>query len=196
MAIKKVMANLARDSTECKKTHGEYYEGTLRAPHEEGNYTAEILAYDDSGNISVANYEMVVSNWVIPKTKWKPTDRFNFVDYNRIKNNLACLHTIASRLYKPFNIADMGHDITDYLAYWDVDIFNLFEKNLDTINKNVMSQDFGQSQTFYPNGIFIQWDELNRIEGATLSIKTLLDIQESGKSKLSFRLGAFKEVKT
>ncbi len=201
MAIERVTASIARASTDLNNTQGDYYSGSLTAPRQSGNYGVEIVAYDDSGSVTTANsantvgLNIAVSKWSEPKVNWTPTDRFNFVDYNRIKNNLECLHELAESLYKQFAIGDMGEDITTYSAYWDVDIFNLFERNLETINKNVLVQNFGQSQTFYPNGVFIQWDELNRIESAILALKETLDSQQAGKRRLSFRLGTFKEVK-
>ena len=30
--------------------------------------------------------------WINPKTDWTKNDRFNYSDYNRIKNNLNYLH--------------------------------------------------------------------------------------------------------
>ena len=71
--------------------------------------------------------------WINPKTDWTKNDRFNYSDYNRIKNNLNYLHEKTEQLVKPVDIGDMGEDITSYLIYWDVNVFNLFEKNLDAI---------------------------------------------------------------
>ena len=133
--------------------------------------------------------------WVEPKTSWKSTDRFNISDYNRIKNNLSYLHELAVSLWKPFNISNMGEDLTDYAVYFDVDIFNYFESNLETINQNILTQDFGISQRFYDNAPFIKWDELNRIENTMLSMYELLQRQKLSIRKIPFRLGAFKEVR-
>lgn len=201
MAVKKVIANLAKKSTELKKTQNDYYTGKLAAPNEHGYYSAEIEAHDDAGNVATANATtsevllLEVTKWREPNVNWLPTDRFNYVDYNRIKNNLEYLHEKAVELYSQFSIKDMGEEIKVYSTYWDVDIFNLFEQNLETINKMILTQDFGEYQTFYPNGAFITYDELNRIENAILSIKLLLDGQRVGKKRLAFRLGTFKEVK-
>lgn len=195
MAITKVTAELSNDITQLQNTSGNDYFGNLTAPRESGSHDVKVKAYDDAGNIATRETGIEVTKWKMPKVDWKPTDRFNFVDYNRIKNNLEYLHERAVRLYKQFSIADMGEDILVYTAYWDVDVFNLFEKNLETINKNSYIQDFGASQTFYPNGAFIKYDELNRIENAILSMKTILDNQSAGLRKIPFRLGAFKEVR-
>lgn len=135
--------------------------------------------------------------WIQPKTDWSPSaeERFNIEDYNRIKNNLNYLHEKAMELYGEFSIQDMGSDIEIYTAFWNPDDFNTFEKNLDTINKNTFTRNIGSAQTFYPNGIFIKWDELNRIESAMVRIRNTLIAQKESKNRLSFRLGAFRKIK-
>lgn len=140
-------------------------------------------------------YVMAITvEWIEPKTDWSTSDRFNIVDYNRIKNNLTYLHEYANELYVPFDTEDMGEDAT-YPIFWDVDKFNAFERNLDEINKKIYTQDFGAPQTFYPNGVFIQADELNRIESAMLSMKDVLDRQKSGVRRLPFRLGQYRLIR-
>lgn len=133
--------------------------------------------------------------WITPKTDWQSTDRFNYTDYNRIKNNISFLHSKSQQLWRPFSITEMGEDITSYAAYWDVDKFNAFEENIEKINGNILTKDYGYSKVFFENGPFIRYDELNRIELATLSMYEILKRQESGLNRMSFRLGAFKEVR-
>lgn len=136
----------------------------------------------------------ITVEWTEPKTDWSTSDRFNIGDYNRIKNNLTYLNEYANELYVPFDTEDMGEDAT-YPIFWDVDKFNAFERNLDEINRRIYTQDFGVSQTFYPNGVFIQADELNRIESAMLSMKNILDRQKAGVRRLLFRLGQYKTIR-
>ncbi|MCU6748054.1 hypothetical protein OCV51_10390 [Faecalicatena acetigenes] len=134
--------------------------------------------------------------WKEPKIDWnKNGDRFNIEDYNRIKNNLEYLHEKAVELYKQFDVQNMGEDYTSYKQYFYADQFNLFEKNLEIINNNVLPQDIGDSQMFYPNGKFIDYEELNRIENAMLSIKKIFENQEIGLRKIPFRLGAFRDIR-
>lgn len=194
MAVEKVTAGIAEETTQLQNTEDDIYSGSLEAPAEGGEYSLEVTAYDDSGNVSVISSEIEVSIWHTPKTDWKSTDRFNFVDYNRIKNNLLWLHEKVSELYSPFEIEDMGMDITDYLSYWKVQYFNAWEKNLDIINNHMFTKDYGTAQRFFENGPFIQWTELNRIESAILNMRDILERQEAGIRRLSFRFGAFKEV--
>lgn len=130
-----------------------------------------------------------------PKTDWTEKSRFNIEDYNRIKNNLEWLYQKAVYLNRPFEIEDMGEDIEDYLSYWKVSSFNAFEDNIEIINNNIHTKDYGITQRFYENGAFIKWTELNRIESATLSMKNILDNHEKGLRKIPFVLGRFKEIR-
>lgn len=132
--------------------------------------------------------------WIQPKTNWAVGDRFNISDYNRIKGNLNFLHERAEELYPDFDIINMGADKV-YADYPYAREINNFEKNLETINDNVFTQNLGATATFYSNGAFIQWDELNRIESGILSIYEMLNRQEAGLSVLSFRLGGMKGVR-
>lgn len=195
MAIEQVTTELAKNLVNLEEDADGLYSGEVTAPEESGIYTARVNAYDEAGNVSVATSEIEVTIWKPPKTNWTINDRFNYVDYNRIKNNIQWLYEKAVELYKQFNIADMGDDISSYEAYWPVKYFNAWEQNLETINQNVFIQNYGTKKTFYENGVFIQWDELNRIEGATLRMKELLERQEAGLKRLPLRLGTFKEVR-
>lgn len=195
MAVTKVIANLSGDSTDLNNEGENTYSGNLTAPREAGNHQVDITARDDAGNIAIANDDIYVSKWSAPRINWKQTDRFNYIDYNRIKNNLEYLHEKAVELYKHFDVQDMGDDYISYEQYFYADQFNLFERNLEIINSNAFIQNFGESQTFYSNGVFIDYNELNRIENAILSIKTILDNQEAGLRRLPFRLGIFREVR-
>lgn len=134
-------------------------------------------------------------SWIEPKTDWTSQDTFNFSDYNRIKNNIAYLRERAVKLVKPFEIQDMGDDMTSYAELFDASKFNNIEQNLETINNNAYLKDYGTKQTFYDNGVFIAYAELNRIESATLDIYNMLGRQEIGLRRLAFRLGAGREVR-
>lgn len=134
-------------------------------------------------------------SWIEPKTDWTSQDTFNFSDYNRIKNNIAYLRERAVKLVKPFEIQDMGDDMTSYAELFDASKFNTIEQNLETINNNAYLKDYGTKQTFYDNGAFIAYAELNRIESATLDIYNMLGRQEIGLRRLAFRLGAGREVR-
>jgi hypothetical protein len=131
--------------------------------------------------------------WIEPKTNWTVSDRFNITDYNRIKGNLEHLKDKAESLYMSFDMQDMGAEkiYSDYIYASEI---NKFEENLEKINQNIFTQDFGDSQTFVSNGVFITYDELNRVESATLNMYNLLDRQKAGLIRLSFRFGNMKGV--
>lgn len=139
-----------------------------------------------------------IVTWEQPKTDWKRTDKFNFTDYNRIKNNLLILSEMITIIKKDIKIEDMGDDIEDYTEYWNVSVFNKFEKNLEKITKEIekiYEKDYGKSQTFFANGVFIKFDELNRIESATLDIYEKIIYYQKGLRKIPFVLGRFREVR-
>lgn len=194
VAITKVEVDFLDEKKELVES-GDVYTGNLTAPLKAGRYDVNVSVYDDAGNVTIKKSSLDVTLWREPKTDWKPTDRFNFVDYNRIKNNLLYLHQFANSLWVEFKIKDMGKDILEYTSYWDVDIFNAFEDNLEKINQHIFTQDFGITQHFYENAPFIKWDELNRIESAFISIKDLLERHKASLRRLPFRLGNFKGVR-
>lgn len=131
-----------------------------------------------------------VMAWSTPKTDWTASDSFNIGDYNRIKNNLKYLHDESELIYGAYGITDMGSDISGYTGFWDVAKFNAFENNLQTINEHMIDSPIGQKMTFYPNGVFIGYAELNRIENATLTLKATIDGWYEAMATLPFRLGA------
>lgn len=198
--IEKVEASFASQTKQLNELK-ERYEGDFTAPKASGVYETEIRAYDDAGNITLANSQntpgmlVEVSKWHTPKTNWGINDRFNNPDYNRIKGNLEYLHERASKLYTEFQIQDMGTDKDSYKNYYYAYEFNKFESNLEIINKHIFTQNIGISQQFYDNGTFINYEELNRIENAILSMNEILDNLEAGLARLSFRLGNWKGVK-
>ena len=144
--------------------------------------------------------------WITPKTDWSAQysdtglfvgDFFNVTDYNRIKNNLLYLRELATQLiygvpeivvgedkHLPNN-ADPDFDNDNFFA----DEFNLIEDALETLDEAIGWVDFGEKQTFYDNGRFIDAEELNRIESASLELYDLLTNSIAGKHRLAFRLG-------
>lgn len=90
----------------------------------------------------------------------------------------------------------MGEDMTDYSSYWTAEVFNAIEANVAYINSRMENKDFGVTKTFFPNGAFITYDELNRIESATLDMKTAIDNIKKGIRHIPFRLGGYKAIRT
>lgn len=134
--------------------------------------------------------------WIAPKTDWEPgpEHRMNAVDYNRIKNNLYVLNNLVNEVYCPLEIQDMGDD-KNFTSWFYAREFNLFEKNLEAINRTVFGENIGETKTFFPNGPFIDYVELNRLEDAMLSFFVRATEQKKILPRLAFRLGGAKGVK-
>lgn len=140
--------------------------------------------------------------WQEPKTNWTSDDALGYKDYNRIKNNLIYLHDQVREEWGYFEIEDMGDDLIapeevginspPERFMYDAMRFNAFEANVDKINQQMLKEDYGFRQTFYYNGAFPKPEEFNRIEGAALRMKQLVDGKKSGKIRLAFRLGDLK----
>ena len=131
-----------------------------------------------------------MATWTTPKTDWTANDRSNITDFNRIKNNLQYLHDESEVIYGEYSISSMGSDISSYAGFWDVSKFNIIEQNLITINTHMNGDDIGQALTFYTNGVFISYGELNRIEGVSARLKSIIDGWREAMATLPFRMGA------
>lgn len=133
--------------------------------------------------------------WRAPRTDWTEKDAFNLIDYKRIRNNLLFLRNKMSDIQEEFSIQDMGNDPTSTKYIWKAQYFNAIEENLEIINQHsLIVKNYGYKQTFYNNGAFIGFSELNRIENATLQMKRIIEGCEAGIRRLPFRLGAPKGI--
>lgn len=134
--------------------------------------------------------------WQTPKTNWKGEvvdgvyigDRFNAVDFNRIKNNLEYLRALAIKMYREFTIVSLGTDRTPG-DYFYADEINQLEQNLVTINTNTLNQAYGDSPIYMDNGNTMDFAELNRLEGATLDLYEKLQNQSEGRRNLTWNFG-------
>jgi len=126
--------------------------------------------------------------WQTPKTTWKEGDFFNIEDYNRIKGNINEIRSQALLLWPDFTFEEMGADKTyeDYGFY--ANEINRFEANLDYICAGTYAFKIGSRQTFYDNQLFIDWQELNRIEEACRLIYSNIQSRYNGRKTLSFTL--------
>lgn len=196
MAVERVLVKLGNNEVDLQNQSGDIYTGGLPAPKEYGLYPLEVKIYDNEGKTVFDSSTIIeVSEWQTPKTDWIPNDRFIYIDYNRIKNNLLYVYQKAVELWGEFDIEDMGPDKKGYKDRISARSINTIERNLDAINQHVLTQDFGFSKTFFSNEPFIDANELNRIESATLQIKKQLDRHEASLSRLPFTLGRFKEIR-
>jgi len=135
--------------------------------------------------------------WSTPKTDWHcgtdlnggyTGDRFNAVDFNRIKNNLAYLRELAVTLYTDFSIHALGADRTP-ADYFYADEINQLEQNFFTINNNTLKRSYGSAPTYVDNGNTPDFNELNRLESAILDLYDRLTNESEGRRKFTWNFG-------
>lgn len=125
-------------------------------------------------------------NWIEPKTDWSG-EAFNAVDYNRIKNNLLFLHEKIDALFPPeLDTPDFGADKT-YSDWYYASEFNAFEDELESLNQRAYNYDIGKKQKFVDLGKFIGYEELNRIENATLKLYQMVVQIEEKSTRTEFK---------
>ncbi len=135
--------------------------------------------------------------WVTPKTDWHYEldsdglyigDRFNAVDFNRIKNNLEYLRGLAIEMYDEFTIHALGTDRTPK-DYFYADEINQLEENLNTINSNSIKGAYGNAPSYTANGNIMDFAELNRLEGAIFDLYDKLSNQNDGRRTFTWNFG-------
>ena len=135
--------------------------------------------------------------WETPKTDWNGYtdangnyvgDRFNAVDFNRIKNNIEHLRGMAARLYKEFPIVSLGEDRTP-ADYFYADEINQLEENFKLINDNTQKRAYGSAPKYVENGYTMTFTELNRLEGAMLDLHSRLTHQAENRRTLVLNFG-------
>ena len=133
--------------------------------------------------------------WIEPKTDWAARkddegkyagDYFNIVDYNRIKNNIEFLGTVARKFWPVFVRAMPDRN---YEEYPYADEINTLADNLEAINAFVGCE-IGQKTVYSDNGAFIGFDDLNRLESACLKLYEAMRNLYTRPMKLPFRLGS------
>lgn len=134
--------------------------------------------------------------WEEPKTDWSGEvvngvyigDRFNAVDFNRIKNNLEYLRELAVKMYEEFTIHSLGSDRTP-VDYFYADEINKLEENLKTINSKSLKRSYGTAPTYVDNGNTMDFKELNRLESAILDLYDRLTNQSEGRRMFKWNFG-------
>ena len=128
--------------------------------------------------------------WQTPKTNWVATDPINASDYNRWIGNLNELQTLCQQMYALVE-TDLGNSKT-FSDYPYADMLNNIEIALANINSASYDFDLGVSASFTDNGYYIDYNEINRIESASLKLYTWLMAQFENIPKLSFTLGLYR----
>lgn len=147
--------------------------------------------------------------WTEPKTDWSVGtsttdyngDRFTYEDFNRIKNNIAYMYTLARQVFDiddeiSRREADPSYYFTLQDGYADrtitsfvyADEINYFENRLDYLNEVCGNIAPGTKKTYYDNSKFIDATELNRLENQCLVIEDFLYKMFTSKRRLAFTL--------
>ena len=131
--------------------------------------------------------------WITPKIDWVATDYINVEDYNRWIGNLNELQTLCQKMYSLVE-TDLGNTqtVSDY-PY--ADMLNAIETALSNINAASYNFDLGVSASFSDNGNYIDYNEINRIESASLRLYNWLNAQFENIPKLSFTLGNYRGLR-
>lgn len=137
-----------------------------------------------------------MATWTTPKTDWYGAtttagysgDYFNYTDYNRIKNNLEYLHELCQLLYNNYNTNHIELDDKTISSWLYADEINALEENLEIMNQNTLNHSLGSSKTYSANGPMIDYEELNRIESASLHLYTYYTNQLKGTRRLTLHL--------
>lgn len=125
-------------------------------------------------------------SWTTPKTDWVATDYFNYTDYNRIKGNLLWLNDKVEEHFLNPETWNLGNN-KNYQSYFYASEFNAFENCLESINNRAYGYDIGMKQQFSDLGVFIDYKELNRIEGACLRLYNMIMQIEGQSRRVAFR---------
>lgn len=129
--------------------------------------------------------------WTEPKTTWRETDFFNIEDYNRIKNNISHVMSVAMQLWPQLHEVPMGPDKTyDDISFY-ADEINAMEQNVEVF-ADVIFRLPGKMKIFYENTPFIDYIELNRLETDVGRYYALVQNRLNSRTKLAFRLGGGK----
>lgn len=84
----------------------------------------------------------------------------------------------------------LAADITNYSTFYTASNWNRIEMALSEISRAAKVFTYAnQQKTFADNGLFIDFNELNRIESATLRIYGVFRNQENNIRHLKFSLG-------
>ena len=134
--------------------------------------------------------------WSTPKTDWNGEtvdgvyigDRFNAVDFNRIKNNLEYLRELAIKMYEEFSIQSLGSDRTPKDFFY-ADEINALEDNLKTINNKSLKRSYGNVPVYVDNGNTMDFKELNRLESAILDLYEKLTNEYEGRRMFTWNFG-------
>lgn len=134
-----------------------------------------------------------MANWQTPKTDWTAETFINISDLQRIVGNIEYIKEMSEMIFNAYDIEEMNKD-KSYNSQWYASDVNKIENNLEKINRMTYNLDIGDKMQFADNGRYIDYNELNRIENASLKLYETMKTQIEILSRLSFRLGSGKPI--
>lgn len=150
--------------------------------------------YVTTDNSQVINF---VPLWREPKVDWSSEydisgnyigDYFNIEDWKRIMCNLIYLKWLQDKMYPDFEWMDLV-GFREHDMFPQADQFNVIEKNIEALINNTFTFRVGKSNIYYANQTFPNYEDLNRIENACLTIYRGLTGQYGGLKRFPRRLG-------
>lgn len=126
-------------------------------------------------------------SWQAPKTDWVASDKILATDLNRITGNLAYLKTLSEQLYE-YEISSLPSTQTRADKPYASKL-NAIETVLEQINLNTYDFNIGDTQTYVANGHPFDYNELNRIESATLKLHNTVQAEIRALPRLAMVLG-------
>lgn len=193
MAVVNVIAEVEGEEYTLSTTDNTSYETEISAPQETTDIS--VTAIDENGNVKTVTEELNVGyEWLPPKTDWVATDYFNYVDYNRIINNIRYLRNLANKLFLGISRADLGEEKT-YLSMFYAREMNNIESSLEILNLETYDFDIGEKTEYRENGSTPLYSEFNRIESAILLIYNTMTSHKEALPRLAFNLGGQKGIK-
>lgn len=193
MAVVNVVAEVDGQEYSLSTTDNTSYEADISAPQETTDVS--VTATDENGNTRTVTEELNVDyEWLPPKTDWEATDYFNYVDYNRIINNIRYLRNLANKLFLNMSKTSLGDEKT-YLSLIYAREMNNIENTLETLNLETYGFDIGKTTEYKANGSTPLYSEFNRIESAILLLYNTMVAHKNALPRLAFTLGGQKGLK-
>ena len=113
--------------------------------------------------------------WINPKTNWNSETYVNATDFNRIEGNLTHIHGLFEQLFPSMAWSQYATQTTNDIAY--ASKWVIVEGQLENLNKKSYELNIGNRKTFSDNGQYIDYNELNRIENACLTLYNRMTAQ-------------------
>lgn len=192
MAEVQVIATMNDEEYELTKDNG-VYSDEIVAPSI--NTEISVMAINESGAYSVERRNLYVnSEWLPPKTDWTAQDYVNSVDYNRITGNIVYLKAYLDSLFLDLTNVSLGEekDVKSLIYAREI---NAIEAALETLNLETYKFDIGETKEYMANRRTLDFNELNRIEGAILLLYQTMVVHKENLPRLAFTLGGQKGIK-